>query len=144
MTKCFCFLMLILAYFSSVQASTGGWDGYVNPKSYIYDDEGNPVFVKVYVESSKCHRNADSPRLSEKEQILNLMIQEDKAGSFWAIPIKKKKSKEKEDDTEESTWECPMCGRTNPASRNTCQYSDCPLNRKGIREKYSFFSSKDL
>jgi hypothetical protein len=64
------------------------------------------------------------------------MMHEDESGSFLAVPIKKKKKERGDED--EDDWECPICGTLNPAYRNTCQNSDCPLNRKGIRERDSF------
>jgi hypothetical protein len=137
----FSLLVSVFIFFSSTYASADRNNDF-NLKNYVYDDEGVPLFIKLYIKASKTEssdRNKSVVPLflaEESVQILNLMMQEDQLGSFLAIPIKKKK--EKEDD--ESTWECPICGRTNPASRSTCQYSDCPLNRKGIREWGSFFS----
>jgi hypothetical protein len=140
--KYFFRLVMLLIVLNSVPVSADSY-GNFNPKNYVYDDEGSPVFVRVYVndsttESSNRNRKAASLFLKEEgAQILDLMLQEDQKGSFLAIPLKKKK--QKDDNEDESTWECPMCGRENPAYRNTCQFSDCPLNRKGIRERDCFY-----
>ncbi|MGC1877931.1 MAG: hypothetical protein WA347_03265 [Rhabdochlamydiaceae bacterium] len=139
-------LITVFIFFCSICALANGTDDF-NLKNYVYDEEGNPVFIKIYIETSKTessHRskNASSffPLQNEAGlQISNPMMQDDQRGSYIVIPIKKKKNKNDDDDQEESTWTCPICGRDNPASRNTCQYGDCPLHRKGIRERESFY-----
>jgi hypothetical protein len=54
------------------------------------------------------------------------MSQDDQRGSYVVIPIKKKR--DKDDDKDESNWECPYCGRINKASENRCGTKDCVLN----------------
>ncbi len=86
-------------------------------KNYVYDDEGNALFVKVYLQ-----KNLSTHRYP----FVNSMVQDDQRGSYLAVPLKKKKSS---DDDDESTWECPYCGTINPSSSNTCQKKGCVLHR---------------
>jgi hypothetical protein len=127
-------LIVCLALFGLDQVSAAEDDIY-NPKNYVYDDEGNPLFVKVYLRNPKAERrNQNKKHFFSKEndmQILNLMMQEDLRGNFIAIPIKKKKN---DDDEDESNWGCPYCHTINPSSRNSCSNKDCPLYRKGWRD----------
>ncbi len=120
--------------FFNVQASATELNSF-NPKNYVYDEEGNPLFVKVYLGSANQHRNEkvlSSP--ANGLVILKRMAQEDKEGSFIAVPIYKKKKNNEDENDDESNWECPYCYTINPASRNTCKNPDCPLHRKGGRD----------
>lgn len=108
-------LMLMLFTFGAIHAS----NDYLM-QNYVYDNEGNPLFVKVYLQKNLS---------SNRHPFVNSMIQDDHRGSFLAVPLKKKKSNDDDDDKDESTWECPYCGAINPASRNTCQTKGCVLHR---------------
>ncbi len=139
-------LIALCVSFCSLNASID--DNYnFNPKNYIYDDNGNPVFVKVYIDHLKpqsSDQNLEGISCAVQNtglQTLNLMTQYDERGSYLAIPIKSKKKKnndDDEDDKKEKYWKCPYCGTENPPERNTCSNSNCVLHRKGVREKYGF------
>lgn len=133
---CFC-LMVVFTVFCTARVSSAEIDTF-NPKNYVYDDEGNPLFVKVYLKAraeslSQSGRAVSIPSQENDIQILKLMMQEDQRGSFLVIPIKKKKSNDDE-DKDESNWECPYCHKINPASRNSCSNPECPLNRKAWKD----------
>ncbi len=132
----FSLLLSVSFFFNAINASAAENNEF-NPKNYVYNNEGEPLFVKVYIESSNRNINADSLSLQKEGlHILNLMMQEDRKGSFLVIPIKKKKSKS--DDDDESTWICPYCDTENEASRNTCQNPQCVLHRKAGRDWNNF------
>jgi len=121
--------------FSTIYAYTNEIHNF-NPKNYVYDDEGNPVFIKIYIQSSTVNSpNQNKGRTHQEQddliQILNRMTQHDQRGGYVVVPIKKKKSHDDDDDDDkdESTWECPYCHRTNKASDNYCQTKDCVLHR---------------
>jgi hypothetical protein len=90
-----------------------------NPKNYVYDYEGAPLFVKIYLgdqnfESEYPQRKRTPHSSIEKElQFFTSMMQTDSQGSFLAVPIQKKKKKDTDND--ESTWVCPYCDTENPA-----------------------------
>lgn len=92
-------------------------EGDYNPKNYLYDEEGNCSFVKVYIDKIDSRHGFDC------------LAQRDGRGSFLAIPIQRFLSKEKP-----KGWDCPYCGRRNPAERNTCSNPDCVLYRKPPRD----------
>lgn len=103
---------------------------HLSTKNYVYDDEGNPVFIKIYIKASKnvssSQRNRTLPSLLEEDKkFWALMTQKDDRGTYIVIPIKKKKSS----SDDESTWECPYCHRENPASSNFCKTKGCVLHR---------------
>ena len=99
-----------------------------NPKNYIYNDEGCPLFVKVYKNISN-ETSVEARAIDEKKHSLYNFIQKDNGRSFIAIPIKRNT-----DSGEDDYWECPYCETKNPASRNTCSNPDCPLYRKKGRD----------
>src|SRR5580700_12017309 len=66
-----------------------------NPKNYVYDDEGNPLFIKIYtksldIEFSQAEQFSFSSSGTESH-LLSSMIQIDTLGSFLPVPIQKKK-----------------------------------------------------
>src|SRR5512135_2812216 len=96
-------LITLFIFFCSIHASADRIDNF-NPKNYVYDDNGTPIFIKIYIDSPKVdrlHQNESSAPLFSLPggdmQILNLMTQNDQRGSFIVIPIKKKKSKDDDD-----------------------------------------------
>jgi len=128
MRKIFYPLIALFIFFGSVQASANRIDDF-NFKNYIYDDDGNPVFIKIYIKSSTEILEQNKANTLPLQQLINRMAQDDQRGSYIVIPIKKKKHKEEDDDKDESTWECPYCGRTNKASSHYCETKDCVLHR---------------
>lgn len=137
MRRIFYSLITMFIFFSSIHASANGIDDF-DLKNYVYDDEGAPVFIKIYIESPKTessNRNKSTNRLfpqhNDFQQILNRITQEDQRGSYIVVPItKKKKIKEDDDDDkDESTWQCPYCNRVNKASSNYCETPGCVLHR---------------
>ena len=135
MRRIFYSLITVLIFFSSIHSSANGIDDF-NLKNYVYDHEGVPVFIKIYIDSPKekssNHNKSSAPsQLDSLEQILNRMAQNDLRGTYIAVPIAKKKNKKDNDDEDkdESTWECPYCGRTNKASSNYCETPGCVLHR---------------
>lgn len=133
MRKIFYPLITVFIFFSSIHASAGIDD--FNSKNYVYDDEGNPIFIKIYIEShkEKCSNRNNSgthffPQQDGLQLTLNRMTQDDQRGSYIVIPIKRKKDND-DDDKDESTWECPYCHRENKASSNRCGTKGCVLNR---------------
>ena len=129
-------LMAMFTLFSSIYSSADYIEDLdLSIKNYVYDDEGNPAFIKIYIEPSKAEllsSNRNFYQQNRLERILNKMSQKDQRGTYFVVPIKKKKSKNDDDDT--STWECPYCGTINPASNNTCSNESCPLYRKKGRD----------
>lgn len=116
-----------------------------NPKNYVYNDEGYPLFVKIYVEGpenspSHAEKAVYAPPLKEKTISFFNLMQKDDRGSFIVIPIKNKKKKSDEEEKEEDYdhdekyWKCPYCDTENPASRNSCQNKKCCLHRKTGRD----------
>jgi hypothetical protein len=141
MKRFFYSLIALFISFCSIHASTNETENF-NPKNYIYDDNGHPIFIKIYIETLKTSSSGENEYAVSHSlqkgglQMLNLMTQNDHRGGYIAIPIKKKnKNKNDDDDKDENVWICPICERENPAYRNTCQWTDCPLNRKGMRER---------
>jgi hypothetical protein len=133
MKRIFYPLVTVFIFFSSIYASANRIDDF-NLKNYVYDDEGNPVFVKVYIKSPKAKFSDQdwSDSFSQQDSLphlLNLMTQDDQGGSYLVVPIKKKKDKDDDDDKDESVWECPYCGTINESFRNTCKKKGCVLYR---------------
>ncbi|MBS0607602.1 MAG: hypothetical protein KF898_05125 [Parachlamydiales bacterium] len=132
--KLFNLLVILFAVLFSSHCLARGTDF----QNYVYDDQGNPLFVKVYVPASKMELWKSSDKINllsaegQKIQILRRIVQEDGRGGFLVVPIKKKRSKD--DDDEESTWECPYCLTVNPSNRHACSNPECPLYRKGGRD----------
>lgn len=87
-------LLTILLFISS----------YLNADNFLYDQLGNPVFLKLYV-NSKSH-----PTLIEYPILV------DHKGSFYAVMIKF------------DHWICPFCGTLNPKNQDTCFSKNCPLD----------------
>lgn len=101
-----------------------------DPKNYVYDDEGHPLFVKVYLETTKDNlfdskKTAYAFSSKENANFIFTLMQKDSGGSFIAVPIRKKT-----DSDDDDYWQCPYCGAENSASRNTCSNPDCLLYRK--------------
>src|SRR2546427_10533588 len=100
------FYSLIAAYtlFGSISVSANEF-GYFNVKNYIFDDEGNAQFVKVYIESSgeMYSNNAGSASSSSKQDgfypILKRMSQNDQRGRYIVVPIKNRRARDDDDDT---------------------------------------------
>jgi hypothetical protein len=130
MKKYFSFLILMCACFCMSFEAIGLTNEF-DSKNYVYDDEGNPRFVKVYLNNQTCDtsnqkRENSSSTLQEIGNLfINLFIQEDPRGVFIAIPIR---NRDRDDD---DYWQCPYCDTINPASRNSCRNPCCPLYRKG-------------
>jgi hypothetical protein len=141
MRRIFYSLIAVLTFFSSIYVSANEIEGF-DLKNYVYDDEGNPVFIKVYIKSIKPLKTKfsnqdwnDLPLQQDSwQQLMNQVSQEDQRGTYLIIPIKKKKGKDADDDKDESNWECPYCGTDNPATRNTCSNRECPLYRRAGRD----------
>lgn len=128
-------LAAILIFFCSIHVSASGVDDF-NPKNYVYDDNGTPLFVKVYIKAPKTgfSQQSESASLLVSSQnadmrILNSIVQDDQRGSFIVIPIKKKKYQVDDEERNESVWECPYCGTINESFRNTCKKKGCVLYR---------------
>lgn len=102
-------------------------------KNYVYDDEGNPLFIKVYCKccgekSSHSHKKSGLPSSQEnKLGILSKMLQKDQKGSFLVIPIKKKKKNKDDDNPFEKYWECPYCQTLNPVYQAYCSNKNCTI-----------------
>lgn len=132
MKTIFFLLAMMLSYFGALLAAHE--DNHFNPKNYVYDDEGNPLFVKIYIESVLTEKKSSSPSaLEQKLHFLSSMMQNDSIGNFLAVPIEKKKKKQDNDD-EESTWTCPFCGTETPARKSACSNKDCILYRTPPRD----------
>ena len=124
-------LITMFIFFGSIHASTDRTPDF-NLKNYVYDDEGVPVFIKIYIKSPKTgslDQNQDGV-----QQVLNRIGHEDERGSYIVVPIKRhKKEKDKDEDDadgyDESWWKCPYCGRKNDANSNYCGTKDCVLHR---------------
>lgn len=127
MVKALTFFVLVLSFFS---ASASAHERHLfNPKNYVYDDEGNPLFVKIYVDSQKLEMfHAQKNGSANVTHFVNL---NDAAGTYLIVPIHKKKRPDDDD-----SWTCPYCGTENPAYRNTCSNPSCVLYRKGGRDWY--------
>lgn len=121
--------LLIAACVFCCTMKVSAHEEHYNLKNYVYDDEGNPVFVKIYIPFEDHQENVCAAKACHMLQAQ----QRDKSGSYIVVPIRKKKKSE-EDDDDENTWECPYCGIVNPASRNVCSNSDCVLYRKWPRD----------
>jgi hypothetical protein len=119
--------ILCVSFFFSNQAVAGmRYD--INPENYIYNHEGTPLFVKVYV-----GKNALFIHQGKESLFLLKLMQKDRNGSFLPVPISKKHKPKKEDDEEEDTWVCPYCETVNSASAGSCTNPDCVLYRTGGR-----------
>ncbi len=126
MTRCLFFLaMFCVSYFFPTQVVAAVQHG-VNPEDYIYNCEGTPLFVKVYVEKQVLQNRGSSSFLK--------LLQEDRNGSFLAVPIKKKQKDKNEDEENEDTWICPICNTKNPEYATFCRNTACPLYRNGLRD----------
>jgi|GEM_PF-5858408 len=130
MIRVFYPLIALFIFFSSIHASANEIDDF-NVKNYIYDDEGNAVFVKVYIKFSNQDWSNSSSQQDNLPHLLNRMTQDDQRGSYLVVPIKKKKYKDEDDDDDddESVWECPYCYTINESYRNTCKNKKCVLYR---------------
>lgn len=128
MNRFFILITLLFSALCSNFASASEFD----PKNYVYNDEGSPLFVKVYIEIPKISYRETSVEafdLQKKIKPFFNLMQNDDRGSFIVIPIKTAKDRDEDD-----YWECPLCGTENPATRNTCTNPDCPLYRKKGRD----------
>jgi hypothetical protein len=80
MRRIFYPLIAVFVFFGSIHASANMIDEF-NLKNYVYDDEGNPVFIKIYIEASKKSSNQNKvssfPLQDGVQQIINRMIQDD-------------------------------------------------------------------
>lgn len=131
------YLLLFILAFCHLNSASATCSHRFDPKCYLYNEEGYPLFVKVYVEPSLQSIHSDSSSRGEgKAQFLTLMTQNDRDGAFIVVPIKKKKSRN--DDEEEDTWQCPYCDTINEASRNTCKNPECILYRKPGRDWFDY------
>ncbi len=137
MRRIFYSLITMFIFLSSIHASANEIDDF-DFKNYVYDDEGTPVFIKIYIKSPKTESSNENksgtPLFQEQDdlqQILSRMAQDDQRGSYIVVPItKKKKIKDDDDeDKDESTWECPYCGQINRASSDYCERRGCVLYR---------------
>ncbi len=116
--KCKAFIPLIFLI-SSLSATD------LTSQSYLYDNEGEPRFIKIYIDSPTPRNKRRTTSLQAGlQQILNRMAQEDPTGRYIVVPLKKKKGK----DTDESVWECPYCGKSNHAFENRCTKKSCSLH----------------
>lgn len=130
MKRIFYLSMVMLMFFTSIYSFAGLED--FNVKNYLYDDKGNPVFIKIYISKEFSNQDLTDTQHFDFHQLLNRMSQEDQTGTYVIIPIKKKK-KQQDADEEEDGWVCPYCNTYNEASRNCCKNPDCVLYRKGNR-----------
>lgn len=112
-------------------------------ENYVYDNYGNPLFVKVYVtrcDEDASNSNKPSPALKfiKKNRFFSQMLQKDRHGRFLAVPLQKKKNKNKDEDDDdpyqERGWVCPYCDTYNDQSRNVCSNKNCPLYRRPGRD----------
>src|SRR5579872_7119646 len=102
----------------------------VDTTDYLYDDEGCPSFVKVYLnEEIENDFYEDEEFLTANKVILStfrMLMQRDRKGSYLAIPLQKKGKDKDKDKDEEDYWTCPHCGRKNRATDNNCKTWGCP------------------
>ncbi len=140
MKKLFSMFLCMLSFLCYGELSANESSEY-NPENYVYDNHGNPIFVKVYVSlyEEDDHVNAKNSSLAlqfiKKNHFFSQMLQKDHRGKFLAVPLQKKKSKDKDKDEyeddpyQEKGWICPYCDHYNKNKHNTCQNKKCVLYR---------------
>ncbi len=77
----------------------------LNADNFLYDNLGNPVFLKLYLDSK-----------SPSKALIEYPILIDHKGSFYAVMIKF------------NHWICPFCGTLNPKNQDNCISKNCPLD----------------
>lgn len=117
MKRLFSIMMFLIAFICLSCVSADEHEDDYNPQNYLYDEEGEHSFIKVYIDKL------------DSKHIFHRLAQTDKRGSFLAIPLQKIHSKEKPDE-----WRCPYCGLDNPVSTNTCLNKECTLYRTKPRD----------
>ncbi len=103
----------------------------VNVSNYLYDHDGNPSFVKVYLnewDESNIGKNEGFLAVNKVVRArFHLLLQKDGKGSYMAIPLQKKGKDKDKDKDEDDYWICPHCGRKNKETDNYCRTWGCPF-----------------
>ncbi len=95
--KLFCFVFISVLFVSCYSG---------NSSYYIYDEEGKPLFLKMYFEGMAPETLFDCPILSDQN------------GRFFPISI------------EFGHWICPYCGILNPIDQVHCVNISCFVGKR--------------